>query len=49
VSSSDEAFSNRVGANARLRKPINVHQLRAVVRAQLSRSIRWPSGSGVAL
>ena len=40
VSSSDEAFSSHVDANARLRKPIDVRQLRAVVHAQLSRSIR---------
>ena len=39
VSSSDEAFSNHVDANARLRMPVNVRQLRAVIRAQLSRSI----------
>ena len=40
VSSSDEAFSNHVEVSARLRKPVNVRQLRAVIRAQLSCSIR---------
>ena len=35
ISSSDEAFSSAVDVNARLRKPLDVRRLRAVVAAEL--------------
>jgi len=40
VSASDEAFSSNVAASARLRKPIDVRQLRAVVGSHVSPPVR---------